>query len=68
MIESNVVSLESPYYRRLTENQIHKIHDASLEILERTGIRFRRKRPWQFSASLELTSWMETAFTFRRGA
>jgi len=41
MIESNVVSLESPYYRRLTDGQLQHLHQASLEILERTGVRFQ---------------------------
>jgi trimethylamine--corrinoid protein Co-methyltransferase len=40
MIESNKIALESPYYRRLSDTQLQQIHNASLEILERTGIRF----------------------------
>ena len=40
MIESNKIALESPYYRRLSDTQLQQIHNASLEILEHTGIRF----------------------------
>ncbi len=40
MIESNLIALESPYYRRLSDTQLQQIHNASLEIMERTGIRF----------------------------
>jgi trimethylamine--corrinoid protein Co-methyltransferase len=43
MLESNLVSLGSPYYRRLTDGQARKIHEASLEILERTGVRFQEE-------------------------
>jgi len=41
MIESNQVNIDGIYYRRLTENQLQKIHEASLEVLERTGVRFQ---------------------------
>ena len=40
MIESNKLVLESPYYRRLTDYQLQQIHNASLEVMERAGIRF----------------------------
>jgi len=40
MLESNVTAMETPYYRRLSESQLQKLHFATLEILERTGIRF----------------------------
>ncbi|MGD8522157.1 MAG: trimethylamine methyltransferase family protein [Desulfobacterales bacterium] len=39
MNETNIVSFSSPYYRRLSKTQIEHIHHASLEILERTGVR-----------------------------
>lgn len=32
--------LETAFYRRLSEQQSKELHDASLEIMERTGIRF----------------------------
>jgi trimethylamine--corrinoid protein Co-methyltransferase len=41
MLESNMVALLSPYYRRLTDSQLCQINNASLEILENTGIRFQ---------------------------
>ncbi|MCD4728692.1 MAG: trimethylamine methyltransferase family protein, partial [Pirellulales bacterium] len=41
MIESNQVNIDGIYYRRLTESQLQKIHEASLEVLERTGVRFQ---------------------------
>ena len=41
MIEANTMTLTSAYYRRLTEDQLNQIHDATLEILEGTGVRFQ---------------------------
>jgi len=41
MLESNQVNIDGIYYRRLTESQLQKIHEASLEVLERTGVRFQ---------------------------
>ena len=40
MIESNLSALLSPFYKRLSESQLRQIHDATLEIMERTGVRF----------------------------
>lgn len=40
MIESNTISMETSYYRRLSESQLQQLHSATLEVLERTGIRF----------------------------
>jgi trimethylamine--corrinoid protein Co-methyltransferase len=40
MLESNKLVLETPYYRRLTDSQLRQIHNASLEVMERVGIRF----------------------------
>lgn len=39
MIEANLIKLETSYYRRLTDCQCRTLHDATLEVLERTGIR-----------------------------
>ncbi|MBW2148114.1 MAG: trimethylamine methyltransferase family protein [Deltaproteobacteria bacterium] len=39
MIESNAVQFLSPQYRRLSETQLRRIHEASLEILEHIGVR-----------------------------
>lgn len=38
-MEPNFVTLNTPYYRRLSDSQIQILHDSSLEVLERTGIR-----------------------------
>jgi trimethylamine--corrinoid protein Co-methyltransferase len=40
MIESNMMTLETPFYRRLSESQLQQLHFATLEVMERTGIRF----------------------------
>ena len=39
MIESNMMKLETANYSRLSEGQLKALHHATLEILERTGIR-----------------------------
>jgi trimethylamine--corrinoid protein Co-methyltransferase len=49
MIESNLNSLVSPYYRRLSESQLRQLHEATLEIMERTGIRFNDEESVQLS-------------------
>jgi len=41
MIEASTMTLDSVLYRRATEDQLNRIHDASLEILEATGVRFQ---------------------------
>ena len=38
-MEPNFVTLNTPYYRRLSDSQIQVLHDSTLEVLERTGIR-----------------------------
>ena len=40
MFDVNGMVLTSPYYRRLTEDQLQALHAATLEILQRTGVRF----------------------------
>lgn len=40
MFDLDDFSLETAFYRRLSNQQSKKLHHASLEILERTGIRF----------------------------
>ena len=37
--ETNVSTYSAPYHREMTDEQCRLIHDASLEILERTGVR-----------------------------
>jgi len=37
--QTNVSTYSAPYYREMTDEQCRLIHDASLEILERTGVR-----------------------------
>ena len=41
MLESNTQSLDSVYYRRFTDSQLNRVHEATLEILEDIGIRFQ---------------------------
>ena len=41
MLRTNDVSLDSIYYRRFTDSQLDRLHQATLEILEDIGIRFR---------------------------
>ena len=38
-MEPNFVTLNTPYYRRLSDAQIQVLHDSTLEVLERTGVR-----------------------------
>ncbi len=38
-MEPNFVTLNTPYYRRLSDSQIQILHDSTLEVLERTGVR-----------------------------
>ncbi len=38
-MEPNFISLNSPYYRRLSDSQIQILHDSTLEVLERKGVR-----------------------------
>ena len=44
MIESNETSIDSTIYRRLSDSQLQVLHEATLEILERTGIRILDER------------------------
>jgi trimethylamine--corrinoid protein Co-methyltransferase len=37
--QSHGVNLSSPKFRRLSDDQVQQLHNASLEILERTGVR-----------------------------
>ena len=38
-LQSNYVEYKTPQFRRLTNDQLARIHNASLEILDRTGVR-----------------------------
>ena len=38
-IRANESSLDSPYFNKLSAQQCENLHNASLEILERTGVR-----------------------------
>jgi len=37
--QSNYTSLDAPQFRKLSDDQVERLHHASLEILERTGVR-----------------------------
>jgi len=39
VLQSNYTALEAPRFRKLSDDQVEKLHFASLEILERTGVR-----------------------------
>jgi len=38
-MEPNFITLNTPYYRRLSDSQIQILHDSTLEVLEHTGVR-----------------------------
>ena len=46
-MEPNFVTLNTPYYRRLSDSQIQVLHDSTLEVLERTGIRILEEEALQ---------------------
>ena len=37
-LQSNYVALNTPQFRKLSDDQLERIHNASLEILDRTGV------------------------------
>lgn len=39
MLRTNQLSFDAPFFRKLSDDQLRRIHEASLEILERTGVR-----------------------------
>jgi trimethylamine--corrinoid protein Co-methyltransferase len=41
--QSNYVEYRSPQYRHLSVDQVERLHDASLEILARTGVRLHHR-------------------------
>ena len=43
-LQSNYTVIHAPLFRKLSDDQIEKIHYASLEILERTGVRLYEPR------------------------
>ncbi len=38
ILQSNYVAFNTPQFRKLSDNQVERIHNASLEILDRTGV------------------------------
>jgi len=38
LVQSNTISFDTPQFRKLSEDQLDRIHNASLEILDRTGV------------------------------
>jgi trimethylamine--corrinoid protein Co-methyltransferase len=38
-LQSNFTSFEAPQFRKLSDDQLERLHHASLEILDRTGVR-----------------------------
>ena len=43
MIQSNYSALMAPHFRKLSDDQLARIHAASLEILERTGVQLHHQ-------------------------
>jgi trimethylamine--corrinoid protein Co-methyltransferase len=39
VLQSNYTSMDTPHFRKLSDDQIERLHHASLEILDRTGVR-----------------------------
>lgn len=39
IVQSNYMSMDTPHFRKLSDDQVERLHHASLEILERTGVR-----------------------------
>ncbi len=39
MLRTNYAAFDAPFFRKLSDDQLKRIHHASLEILERTGVR-----------------------------
>lgn len=39
IIQSNYVAFNTPQFRKLSDDQLERLHHASLEILDRTGVR-----------------------------
>ena len=37
-LQSNYTSYDTPRFRKLSDDQIERLHHASLEILDRTGV------------------------------
>ncbi|HSO20371.1 MAG TPA: trimethylamine methyltransferase family protein, partial [Desulfosarcina sp.] len=38
-LQSNYTSFDTPRFRKLSEDQVERLHHASLEILDHTGVR-----------------------------
>ena len=38
LLQSNYVAFDTPQFRKLSDDQLERIHNASLEILDRTGV------------------------------
>jgi len=38
LVQSNYVAFDTPQFRKLSDDQLERIHNASLEILDRTGV------------------------------
>jgi trimethylamine--corrinoid protein Co-methyltransferase len=44
VIQSNYSAFMAPFFRKLSDDQLARIHAASLEILERTGVQLHHPR------------------------
>ncbi len=61
MIQSNYTALMAPFFRKLSDDQLSRIHAASLEILERTGVQLHHPRALELlrkaGASVDEDGW-----------
>lgn len=39
VLQSNYTSMDTPHFRKLSDDQVERLHHASLEVLDRTGVR-----------------------------
>ena len=39
ILQSNYTSFDTPHFRKLSDDQVERLHHASLEILDHTGLR-----------------------------
>lgn len=44
-LQSNYATREAPLFRKLSDDQVERLHHASLEILEGTGVRLFDRKP-----------------------
>jgi trimethylamine:corrinoid methyltransferase-like protein len=58
-VQSNYLALDTPHFRKLSEDQLERLHHASLEILDHTRVRLFEPK------ALELLNWYPQLFDRR---